>query len=81
VPVTLTGPVGTSSRLHPFGVMIRPTSSVIVDRIPENCEESDGMAIGPVEHIIVAFPGNQFTGDIARAAAAPEPNSSATLLN
>src|ERR1035441_6971996 len=46
------------------------------------------MTIGPVEYIIVGFPGNKFTGQIApelealveSAAAALEPNSSAALL-
>jgi hypothetical protein len=30
-------------------------------------EEDDGVSIGPVEHMIVAFPGNQFKGEILPA--------------
>jgi hypothetical protein len=46
-----------------------PNISILDDELCDcdGASEEDEMAIGPVEYLIVAFPGNQLSGDLAPA--------------
>jgi hypothetical protein len=52
---------------HACGVMSSRGDRTVIDGRARTSERSVSLAIGPVEYMVVAFPGNQFKGKIAPA--------------
>ena len=59
-------PIGVDVHAHDSTVLPRPGGPDILRR-DQSTSIGGHMAIGPVEYMVVAFPGNQFTGEIVPA--------------